>query len=82
MASNTRPCQRCGALIPPERIEVLPDTRLCVECSRKTGGEFDLTITPENLSKSGSLKKNYGSFDLKKTRRPLRPREEGDAGNQ
>jgi hypothetical protein len=42
-------------MIPPERIEVLPETRLCVACSKAVGGEFDLTIVPENLSKAGSL---------------------------
>jgi hypothetical protein len=61
-------------MIPVERIEVLPQTRLCVACSEAVGGEFDLSITPENLAKSGSLKKNYGSFGVKRTRRPLPPR--------
>ena len=42
--AKSRPCQRCGRMIPPERIEVLPDTRLCVECSQAVGGEFDLAI--------------------------------------
>ena len=72
MSAKTRPCERCGAMIPSERIEVLPETRLCVACSKAVGGEFDLTIVPENLSKAGSLKKNYGSFNVKKTRRPVR----------
>ena len=72
MAAKTRPCERCGKEIPPERVEVLPDTRLCLECSQKVGGEFDVTITPENLSKTGSLKKNYGSFSIEKKRRPVR----------
>jgi hypothetical protein len=72
MSDNTasRPCERCGRVIPIERIEVFPETRLCVECSKAVGGEFDLTITSENLAKAGSLKKNYGSFGVKKTRRP------------
>jgi hypothetical protein len=72
MAAKTRPCERCGKEIPAERVEVLPDTRLCLECSRAVGGEFDVMITPENLSKSGSLKKNYGSFSIEKKRRPIR----------
>ena len=71
MATRTRPCQRCGQEIPAERIEVLPDTRLCLKCSQDMGGEFELTITPENLAKAGSLKKNYGSFAVKKTRKPI-----------
>ena len=70
--AKPRPCELCGAMIPAERIEIVPDTRLCVECSKKVGREFDLTLTPENLSKTGSLKKNYGSFTMKKTRRKLK----------
>ena len=29
-------CQRCGGEINPERIGVLPDTKLCIECARET----------------------------------------------
>jgi hypothetical protein len=75
-AVRSRPCERCGTMIPPERIEVLPETRLCVACSQAVGGEFDVTIVPENLAKSGSLKKNYGSFNVKKTRRPIRRKDQ------
>ena len=73
-AVKSRPCQRCGTMIPAERIEVLPETRLCVTCSQAVGGEFDVSVVPENLAKAGSIKKNYGSFAVKKTRRPLPPR--------
>src|SRR5688572_10815311 len=52
--ARSRPCQRCGVIIPSERVEVLPQTRLCVECSKAVGGEFDLEIVPENLAKAGS----------------------------
>jgi len=68
-----RRCQRCNADIPAERLEALPDTRLCVACSRAVGGEFRVTAVPENLGKSGSLKKNYGGWTVHKTRRPLPP---------
>ena len=61
-------------MIPPERIEAVPETRLCVRCSQDVGGEFHLIVTPENLSKTGSLKKNYGSFDVRKVRKPTRRR--------
>ena len=71
---RSRPCHQCGTMIPAERIEVLPQTRLCVACSQRVGGEFDVSIVPENLAKSGSIKKNYGSFDMKRTRRLLPPR--------
>ena len=72
MMSKTRFCQRCSVQIPDERIEALPDTRLCVACSQAVGGEFQVRVVPENLGKTGSLKKNYGSFTIRKTRRALR----------
>lgn len=73
MSTKARRCARCQAEIPSERLEVLPETRLCVACSRAVGGEFDVTLVTENLAKTGSLKKNYGSFSLKKRRRPIEP---------
>lgn len=71
----SRPCQRCGIEIPAERIEALPETRICVQCSREIGGEFELHVVPENIGKSGSLKKNYGSFSLAKKRKLIRRKE-------
>ena len=29
-------CQRCGAPIHPDRLSILPDTRLCIRCARRT----------------------------------------------
>jgi RNA polymerase-binding transcription factor DksA len=31
-----RNCDTCGAPIPQERLEALPDTTTCVHCSRET----------------------------------------------
>ena len=31
---QARNCEGCGEAITPERLEVFPDTRLCVECQR------------------------------------------------
>jgi len=28
-------CERCGKHIHPDRLAVLPDTKLCIECARK-----------------------------------------------
>jgi hypothetical protein len=67
-----RRCERCGGEIPAERVEALPDTHVCVECSRKIGGEYVLRAVPENLAKGGSLKKNYASWGVKKVRRVIR----------
>ncbi|MBV9125931.1 MAG: hypothetical protein JO112_21480 [Planctomycetes bacterium] len=74
MANEPRRCQRCQAEIPAERLEALPETHICVQCSREIGGEFVVTIVPENIGKSGSLKKNYGSFGVRKTRRRIEPK--------
>lgn len=78
--SATRPCIRCKAMIPPERIEALPETRLCIECSKAVGSDFETTVTTENLAKTGSLKKNYGGISVKKKRRRIEPLEEGESG--
>ncbi len=63
-------------MIPAERIEAMPETRLCVACSRAVGGEFTISLTPKNLAKSGSLKKNYADWTIKKRRKPIQPKEE------
>lgn len=76
MAVKARPCVRCGAEIPVERIEAIPETRLCVRCSQEVGGDFEVTITPDNLAKAGSLKKNYAGFSVQKKRRQIKPKEE------
>lgn len=31
-------CEQCGKCIDPDRLEVLPDTNLCIECARSRGG--------------------------------------------
>jgi len=71
MSVKTRPCEICGQPIDPERIEAVPETRLCVEHARmigKYGGEFIVTGTLASLGKGGSLKKNYGDVSVKKKR--------------
>jgi hypothetical protein len=58
-------------LIEPERVEAIPETRLCVEHAREIlrfGGEFVVTSATENLGKTGSLKKNYGGITMEKSR--------------
>lgn len=65
MPSKTRPCEICKSLIEPERIETIPETRLCAEHARliaRHGGEFTLSSTQESLGKAGSLKRNYGGI--------------------
>jgi hypothetical protein len=73
MSISPRPCLRCKAEVPVERIEALPDTRLCLKCSEEIGGDYEVSVVHENLGKSGSLKKNYGGVTLQKRRREIRP---------
>ena len=32
---EARRCEECGELIPPERMEVVPDARLCTKCQSR-----------------------------------------------
>ncbi|HUY87803.1 MAG TPA: TraR/DksA C4-type zinc finger protein [Pirellulales bacterium] len=40
---EARRCDDCGELIPPERLEVFPETRLCTHCQ----GRDDRGLTPD-----------------------------------
>ena len=75
MSSTTRSCKRCNEQIPAPRLRAMPDTLLCVECSEEIGGDYKITVVAENLAKGGSLKKNYGAWTIKKTRRNIRPKQ-------
>jgi hypothetical protein len=74
MTVEARRCQRCEEAIAAGRLEVLPDTRLCLACSREVGGDYVVKVVAENLGKAGSLKKNYGGVRLKKTLREITPK--------
>lgn len=77
MFTESRVCARCGAAIPAERIEAMPDTMVCVRCAGEMGGsEFLVVMMPERTSKEGSLKKNYGSYSTRKIRKPFHRKEE------
>lgn len=74
MSQKRRWCARCKVEISAERIEALPDTRLCIECSKQVGGEFDVSFSTESLGKAGSMKKNYGGIEkLVKKRKRIEP---------
>jgi Prokaryotic dksA/traR C4-type zinc finger len=75
MSIEPRFCQRCGEEIPQRRLQVLPDTRLCLDCSQEVGGDFETIVIPENTGKPGSLKKNYGSWKVKRKLRSIAPKD-------
>jgi hypothetical protein len=71
MSGKTRPCEICKQPIDAERIEAVPETRLCSTHAhqiQKYGGEFIVTATQERTSKAGSLKHNYGGVTTSKKR--------------
>jgi hypothetical protein len=70
METKARHCRICKTEIPKERLEVIPDTQVCVKCSEKIGGEFRLKVTLANTGKAGSLKKTGQELSVK-----LEPRE-------
>ena len=72
MKSETRKCRLCGAEIPEGRLRALPDTLLCVRCSKKIGGEFELKVTVSGTGKAGSLKKTGQEVSVKRQRKPSR----------
>jgi len=66
-----RLCIICKQEIDSERLEAIPETRLCLQHGheiKKFGGEFKLSATQERTSKQGSLKLNYGSISTTSTR--------------
>jgi hypothetical protein len=73
MSASSRPCEICGQEIDPERLEAVPETRLCGEHARKItkyGGEFRTTASHDRTSKQGSLKHNYSGVSTRKVRNP------------
>jgi Prokaryotic dksA/traR C4-type zinc finger len=75
MSAEQRFCKRCGEQIPKRRLEVLPHTRLCLDCSQEIGGDFKTYAVPENTGKPGSLKKNYGSWKVTRKLRNITPKD-------
>jgi len=71
-------CIRCGNEIPTERLEAMPETEICVGCSRDIGGEFILLVGYENCSKTGSMKRTYGGVKVTKLRKIIRPLSAGE----
>ncbi len=64
-------CEICSKEILAERLEILPETRLCTEHAHQIaqhGGEYRTSVRQENIGKAGSLKKNYGGIETVRVR--------------
>jgi hypothetical protein len=72
METETRHCRICSIEIPKERLEIIPDTLVCVKCSAKIGGEFELKVTLGSTGKAGSLKKTGQELSVKLEPRQLK----------
>lgn len=72
MEAEVTNCRICGAEIPPARLKIIPDTLVCVHCSEKIGGEFELEVTTSATGKVGSLKKTGQAVDVTRKRKPFR----------
>jgi hypothetical protein len=74
MTQEKRYCARCRAEIPQERIEVMPETRVCVKCAQAMGGtEFDVIAVPVRGGKKESIKRNYTDYEVRRRRKPITP---------
>jgi hypothetical protein len=72
MSSTIRDCRICGSRIPKARIKALAETLICVECSEKTGGEFELEVTISSTGKAGSLKLTGQEISVERKRKPIK----------
>lgn len=85
MSQKSRPCEICGEPISAERIEFVPETRLCIEHAKmiaKYGGEFIVTGTLASIGKEGSLKRNYGDVTVERKRNTVALRKLREACEQ
>ena len=73
MNPDVKKCRICGCEIPKERLEVIPDTEVCVRCSKKIGGEFELKVTVGGVAKPGSLKITGQEVSIQRQRRATWP---------
>lgn len=72
MEDRTRPCEICGEMIDPERVQYQPATRLCgvhAQAIVKYGGEFKVTFKQTSLAKPGSMKGNPGDVAVESKER-------------
>jgi RNA polymerase-binding transcription factor DksA len=77
MARQKRFCARCKAEIPEERVEALPETRVCIRCAEAMGGsEFDVVAVPVRGGKKESIKRLITDYEIRKRRKPITPIEE------
>jgi hypothetical protein len=68
---ETTLCRVCKSEIPPARLQAIPETLVCVNCSERIGGEFELEVTISAVAKPGSLKKTGQTVSARRKRKPV-----------
>ena len=72
--AEKRVCARCRAEIPEERVEAMPETRVCIKCAEAMGGsEFVVEAIPVRGGKKESIKRTYTDYEVRKRRKPIFP---------
>jgi len=51
-------CHKCGNQIPEERLEILPETRVCVSCSTEPPYRGFVSTTPRHKGTELSITKD------------------------
>jgi hypothetical protein len=72
MEIEARSCRICGEAIPAARLAVMPETLVCVKCSAKIGGEYELEVTIASTGKVGSLKKTGEDVSVRRKAKAFR----------
>ena len=62
--SEERDRERCGEAIPARRLEALPNTRLCIECSQAIGGDYVTYVIPEHTQQQRRVRPKEEQRDV------------------
>jgi hypothetical protein len=77
MAERVRLCARCKQTIDPERLDAMPQTRLCVACAAHVdetyGGEFRPRVKETKTGRPGAIKITGVDYEVEVERNPHVP---------
>ncbi|MEQ8279750.1 MAG: TraR/DksA C4-type zinc finger protein [Deltaproteobacteria bacterium] len=65
-------CARCEQEIPAARLEALPGTIVCLECSEAIDGDFELEVRMGSTGKVGSLKLTGQTLEVRRVKKQFR----------
>jgi hypothetical protein len=72
MTCEAKACAMCGGEIPAERIEAVPETRVCVACAREMGGtDVARVARPVKVGRTGGLKHLVTEYETVKVPKPI-----------